>query len=57
MNAREHQARAAVDRILESLKDRSGFGDLIEGIELEDPDTYEEIKASLARIVLDEIPF
>lgn len=44
-------ARASAEAILKELKRRSGFRHLIKSIELEDNETYLEIKEEIAEII------
>lgn len=56
MTKREELAKTIVSKILENLHDRRGFKYLLDDIEIEDPDTYTEIKDQLEAIVLEVIP-
>lgn len=44
-------AQSIVDEILNDLRDRRGFRHLLESIELEDPQTYNEIRDTLVNKV------
>ena len=43
-------AQTIVQKILENLKDRRGFRHLLESIELENPEIYQEIVTDLVSI-------
>jgi hypothetical protein len=47
------QAVTVADKIIADLRGRRGFRYLLEDIELEAPDAYEEIKASIVAILLE----
>ena len=52
---REQLAKFIVKKQLENLKDRRGFRHLIEEIELDDKETYDEIVDTLEDIVVKAI--
>jgi len=55
MSTRQERAQIIVQKILENLRDRQGFKHLLESIELEDEDTYNELVATLVDITENEI--
>lgn len=55
MSTRQERAQIIVQKILEDLRDRKGFKHLLESIELEDEETYQEIVATLVTITENEI--
>ena len=55
MTTRQELAQIIVQQILRDLRDRKGFRHLLESIELEDEETYQEIVTSLVSIVENNI--
>jgi hypothetical protein len=47
------KAEEIVKLILKNLKGRSGIGDILESIEYDDEETYEEIINSLVEIIIE----
>jgi len=55
MTTRQELAQIIVQQILKDLRDRKGFRHLLESIELEDEETYQEIVTTLVSIVENNI--
>ena len=55
MTTRQELAQIIVQQILRDLRDRKGFRHLLESIELEDEETYQEIVTDLTSIVENNI--
>jgi len=55
LTTRQELAQIIVQQILRDLRDRKGFRHLLESIELEDEETYQEIVTSLVSIVENNI--